>query len=210
MSATVIAAFVVACIILALTPGPNMSLLIARTTAHGLRAGLWTLAGTSTGLIVLVGIAALGMSSVMTLVAHWFDAIRWLGAVYLCYLGIQQLRLAFGREPSRASDTPSVAIAQGGQWFTAGLAVSLSNPKVLLFLGAFFPQFLDPAMSAGSQLAVLAVLFVVTLVLTDLSWLLVLARARRSFTARHHRWLDGTAGVMLLAGGAMLATLRRP
>lgn len=205
MSMGILAAFVAACLFLAVTPGPNMSLIIANTTTHGLKGGLWTLAGSTTGLAVLVAIAALGMTSVMVLMADWFDVIRWLGAAYLVYLGARQLYAAY-----YASGEPIVRIMRGRSLYLNGLIVSLSNPKVLLFLGAFLPQFVNPAVAPGPQLAVFAAVFVVTLAAVDISYTLVLARARRSFTARHTRVLDGVAGGLLLAGGALLATLRRP
>lgn len=204
MSMGILAAFVAACIFLALTPGPNMSLIIANTSVHGLSGGLWTLAGSSTGLAVLVAIAALGMTSVMVFMSEWFDVIRWIGAAYLVYLGVRQLRAAF----SEASIEPPHAAA--GSLYLNGLLVSLSNPKVLLFLGAFLPQFIDPVTAPGPQLAMLAVLFVLTLVAVDAAYTVLFARARRAFTARHARAMNGVAGGLLLAGGALLATLRRP
>ncbi len=205
MSMGILAAFVAACIFLALTPGPNMSLIIANTTAPGLAGGLWTLAGSTTGLAILVAIAALGMTSVMVLMADWFDVIRWLGAAYLVYLGARQLHAAF-----RGTRSKAVHVLRGGSLYLNGLLVSLSNPKVLLFLGAFLPQFVNPSYAPGPQLLVLAALFVATLAAVDVSYTLLLARARRAFTARHTRVLDGIAGALLLAGGALLATLRRP
>jgi homoserine/homoserine lactone efflux protein len=91
-----------------------------------------------------------------------------------------------------------------------GLLVSLSNPKVILFLGAFLPQFVDPAGDAVRQLAVLAVLFVVVLTAVDVATTLAVARARASFDRARLRLLDGAAGVLLLLGGLALAMLRRP
>ena len=205
MSMVILAAFVAACIFLAITPGPNMSLIIANPSAHGLRGGLWTLAGSTTGFSILVGIAALGMTSVMVLMADWFDVIRWLGAAYLVYLGARQLYAAL-----YPTGTQTVRLPRSGALYVNGLVVSLSNPKVLLFLGAFLPQFVDPTQPPGGQLAILAAVFVVTLVAVDLSYTLLLARARRAFTARHTRVLDGVAGGLLLVGGALLATLHRP
>lgn len=205
MSIGIVAAFVAACIFLAITPGPNMSLIIANTSAHGLRGGLWTLAGSTTGFSILVAIAALGMTSVMVLMAEWFDTIRWLGAAYLVHLGARQLYSAM-----YPADRQTVRLPRSGALYVNGLVVSLSNPKVLLFLGAFLPQFVDPSEPPGRQLAILAALFVATLMTVDLSYTFLLARARRAFTAQHTRVLDGIAGGLLLVGGALLATLRRP
>ncbi len=105
MSPEVLAAFIAACILLGLTPGPNMSLIMASTLSSGLRAGLVTLAGTTTGLALLVGAATAGMSSVMVFMSEWFDVIRWLGALYLVYLGARQLWL-FRRRVSRVAPPP--------------------------------------------------------------------------------------------------------
>ena len=205
MSPTLLLAFVAACVVLGLTPGPNMSLIVANTLSNGLRAGLFTLLGCFSGLAVLMTVTALGMSSVMTLMADWFDVVRWAGAVYLIWLGFLQLRQAW-----RGSSVLVPRAGSGGSWYAQGLLVSLANPKVLLFLGAFLPQFLDPQQPAGPQLAILGVTFVVTLACVDVAYTVALARARRTFTVAHFRWLDGLAGGLLLAGGAVLATLRRP
>ena len=80
-----------------LTPGPNMALMIANTLRHGLRGGLVTLAGTTTGLALLVAAAAAGMTSIMVFMSTWFDVVRWTGAVYLVYLGARQLWQLRGR-----------------------------------------------------------------------------------------------------------------
>ncbi len=205
MSTGILAAFVVACIFLALTPGPNMSLIIANTTAHGLKGGLWTLAGSTTGFSTLVAIAALGMNSVMVLMSDWFDVIRWLGAAYLIYLGARQLYGSFSAPPAQA-----IRARHSGSLYLNGLFVSLSNPKVLLFLGAFLPQFLDPTQAPGPQLAVLAAIFVLTLLTVDVGYTLLVARVRTALADRHTRALNTVSGGLLLAGGALLATLRRP
>jgi homoserine/homoserine lactone efflux protein len=206
LSVQVLIAFVAACTLLGLTPGPNMSLIIANTLRGGLVAGLVTLAGTATGLALLVAVAALGMSSVMVVMSDWFDVIRWLGALYLVYLGVRQLWL-LRRHPRTRVTAP---VAPRGSWYGQGLLVSLSNPKVLLFLGAFLPQFVDPSGDPVWQLSVLAVLFVVVLVLIDVGYTLAVARARAKFDAARLRVLDGAAGVLLVLGGLALAMARRP
>lgn len=205
MSMGILAAFLVACIFLAITPGPNMSLIIANTTAHGLKGGLWTLAGSTTGFSTLVAIAALGMNSVMVFMSDWFDLIRWVGAAYLIYLGARQLYASYTAPPVQ-----TVRARNGSSLYLNGLIVSLSNPKVLLFLGAFLPQFVDPAQAPGPQLAVLAAVFVATLVTVDITYTLLVAKVRMVFADRHARVLNGISGGLLLAGGAVLATLRRP
>ena len=206
ITSTTFALFTGACMLLALTPGPNMSLIVANTLAGGLRAGLTTLAGSSTGLAILVSIAAAGMSSVMMLMAEWFDYVRWAGALYLIVLGVRQVRgWWLRRHTDEVPQAPAAATT-----YAHGLLVSLSNPKVLLFLGAFLPQFVDPTRDAWPQLATLAVVFWATLLLTDLAYTLAIARARASFDMRKLQMLDGLAGGLLLVGGFVLATARRP
>jgi threonine/homoserine/homoserine lactone efflux protein len=198
-------AYVAACVLLAATPGPNMSLIIASTLQGGLRAGLAALAGALSGLIILVSVAALGMTSVMVFMADWFDVIRWVGAVYLIVLGVRQIR-----QYLKSRSMPAPVKVSTGSRYAHGLAVSLSNPKVLLFLGAFFPQFVDPSRDPGPQLALLAVLFVTVLAMVDLTYTLLIARARQAFDMRRLATLDAAAGGLLIAGGLVLATARRP
>ncbi len=207
MSHEVLLAFVAACVRLGLTPGPNMALIIANTLAGGLRRGLLTLTGTMTGLAVLVAVAAAGMTSVMVFMSTWFDVVRWIGAVYLVYLGARQLWRLHRLGGETAPGAPTLP---SGNVFLQGLLVSLCNPKVVLFLGAFLPQFVDPAADPVAQLAVLAVLFVVILSLVDVATTLLVARARATFAASRLRLLDAAGGVFLLLGGAALAAMRRP
>jgi threonine/homoserine/homoserine lactone efflux protein len=207
MSPEVLAAFVAACILLGLTPGPNMALIIARTLRDGLAAGLVTLAGTTTGLALLVTAATVGMSSVMVFMSEWFDVVRWMGALYLVYLGARQLWL-FRHRRTDAAEPRQPASHRSA--YIQGVLISLSNPKVLLFLGAFLPQFVDPARDAVGQLSVLAVLFVVVLAAVDVAYTLAVARARTTFKMARLAALDGIAGVALLAGGLALAMVRRP
>ncbi len=201
----VIAVFLAACLVLAVLPGPNLALISAKTLSGGLNAGLATLAGTSTGLALLAAAAALGTSSILVFMSEWFDVLRWAGALYLTWLGVQQIR-----RWRRGAATEMVPATTGARHYFEGLAVSLSNPKVLLFLGAFLPQFVDAGRAPLPQLIVLAALFVATVVLVDACWTLLVARLRTSAAAHRLRLMDGIAGALLLAGGLVLAVTRRP
>lgn len=210
MSATLLAAFVAACVLLAVTPGPNMALIIAGTLNGGLGAGLVTLAGCLTGLTILVSITAVGMTSVMVLMAEWFDVIRWLGALYLVFLGVRQLVGWWRQRKATSGLAVPVKVQSGRSRYLQGLIVSLSNPKVLLFLGAFFPQFINPDAPPGPQLMLLSVLFVLILMAVDVSYTVALARARAMIDMRKLRRLDALSGALLVAGGLVLAAARRP
>ena len=102
-----------------------------------------------------------------------------------------------------------MAVTTSNRWYWQGLFVALSNPKVLLFLGAFLPQFVDPALPAFGQLVVLAVIFVATLAGVDCLYAIAVARARQALTGKWRRVMEGTTGVMLIAGGLWIATARR-
>ena len=208
MSVQLLLAFAATCVLLALTPGPNMALIVANTASHGLRAGLATLAGTATGLVLLVTAAAIGMTSVVVLMAAWFDVLRWIGACYLAWLGLQQLRSWWRNR--MVSAMPEVRPGSGRKWYLQGVGISLSNPKVLFFLGAFLPQFVDASGNVPVQLAIFAAMFVAILVAVDLGYTLMIAGARERFSTARLGMLDGVSGLLLLVGGAALAMTRRP
>ncbi len=205
MTFEVIATFIFASFLLAVTPGPTMSLVIANVTRNGLRAGLLTIAGSLTGLSILLTIVIFGLSSVMVFMATWFDVIRLVGALYLILLGLRAL-WAIRRS---SGVVPPAQVGASGRFYAQGVFVALSNPKVLLFLGAFLPQFLDPASPALPQLAVLAAVFVVTLGLVDCCYAIMFARAKRALDARWQRTMEGVSGTVLVAAGLWLATARR-
>lgn len=204
MSIELYSAFILACIVLALTPGPNMALFIGNGTAYGTRAALLTVLGNMFGLTILVAFATLGMTSIMTVMSQGFDLIRWAGAAYLVWLGYGRLRAAFSTQPDEPAVTP-----RRGRYVWQGAAVSLSNPKVLLFLGALFPQFVDPASALGPQLALLAATFVVVVAGVDFLLALAVGAARGWFTLRRRKIADGISGAFLIGGGLWLALARR-
>lgn len=205
MSLELYLAFVLATAALALLPGPIVSLVVANGTSFGTRAALTTVAGSSTGLALLALGAALGMGSLLALTADWFDYIRWAGAAYLVWLGASRLWRA-GTNADREEITSYTA---GGRCYWQGLAAALSNPKVLLFLGAFFPQFVNHEAAPGPQLALLAVTFVVTAALCDGLYALLAGRARTWFTEKRMRLADAFGGCLLICGGVWLALSRR-
>jgi homoserine/homoserine lactone efflux protein len=205
MSPEVLITFIAACILLALTPGPNMSLILANTLTGGLRAGFVTLSGTTTGLALLVAAAAAGMSSMMVFMSEWFDVIRWVGALYLVYLGARQLWLLRRRVAGLAVKAP----AAGANLYLQGVLVSLSNPKVLLFLGAFLPQFVDMSRPAFDQIMVLGLIVMAVATATDCIYAVLAGSARQLLTQARVRVMTRVSGVILMIGGVWLALQRR-
>ena len=157
MSLQVYLAFVAACIALALLPGPVVTLVIANGLRHGTRAALINIAGVQAGLTIVIGIVAVGLTSLMATMGYWFDWVRFAGAAYLVWLGIKLIRSPV--EGVNADEPPP---PPRGGFFLQGFVVLLSNPKVLVFFGAFIPQFMDMSKDHISQVALLGVTFMVT------------------------------------------------
>ena len=159
MSLQLYLAFVAACIALALLPGPVVTLVIANGLRHGTRAALTNIAGVQAGLAIVIGIVAVGLTSLMATMGYWFDWVRFAGAAYLVWLGIKLIRA-----PVEGVDADAPPPPPRGGFFLQGFLVLLSNPKVLVFFGAFIPQFMD--MSRQGPFLILAVGKIVTFMVT--------------------------------------------
>jgi homoserine/homoserine lactone efflux protein len=195
--------FVGAVSLLMVMPGPNVALIVANAMAYGPRYGLITVAGTSAAIVVQLGVTALGLTELLGMLGAWFDWIRWAGVVYLVYLGIAAWRAPVV-DLTRTAPEPRSYRAIFGR----GLLVSLSNPKTLFFYGAFFPQFLDPAVAILPQVLLLSATFLALAVLIDGSWALLAAKARFLLAARG-RLRNRLSGLLLLGAGLGLALVRR-
>src|ERR1700694_2871166 len=131
--------FALACLLLALTPGPNLLYLVSRTLCQGRRAGIVSLAGTSFGFVFHVVAAALGLSAIFLTVPILYDAMSYVGAAYLLWLAWDALRPG-GRELFQTRTLPPDPPAR---LFRIGVLTSVLNPKVAMFYLALFPQFID-------------------------------------------------------------------
>lgn len=200
------AAYLVATVVLILMPGPIVTLVIANSLAHGRGTGLATVAGSSFGNALLVVAGALGLSTMLTLVADIFEWVRWAGVAYLVYLGVRHWRAAL----QSAADPDSLPAPRARGVFLQGLVVAITNPKTILFYIAFFPQFLDTALPVGPQLVAMSVAFVVIAVVIDSSYALLAGRLRgRLLDARRTRIRNGITGTLLIGTGLGLALARR-
>jgi threonine/homoserine/homoserine lactone efflux protein len=202
MSLHLYLAFVAACIALALLPGPMVTLVLANGLRHGTRAALINVAGAQVGLAIVIGIVAVGLTSLMATMGYWFDWVRFAGAAYLVWLGIKLIR--FPVEGLSADEPPP---PRGG-FFLQGLLVLLSNPKVLVFFGAFIPQFMDMSRDHLSQVSLLGVTFMAIAGVTDAMYALLSGRARAMFSARRTRLVSRVSGGFMIGGGIWLALTR--
>lgn len=164
--------FVLMTFVVSATPGPNMLLVMSNSARFGLRSAIWTMAGCMTALIGMVSISAAGVGALLNSFPVVFDALRYLGAAYLAYLGYNLWRAGVptGHAPVEAvlADTPP---RSAGSYCRQGLAVAASNPKAIVFSAAFFPQFIQSDRPAGLQFAVLLITFTVI----EVSWYLIYA-----------------------------------
>ncbi|BCP55377.1 transporter [Kaistia sp. 32K] len=201
MSLETYAAFVAACIVIAIIPGPTVTLIVANSLRHGARAGLLNVAGTQLGLAIMVVVAAIGLTSLIVAAGHWFDWLRLAGAAYLVWLGWKMFR-SEGIAMARAPAPPR------GGFLLQGMVVSLSNPKILLFFGAFFPQFIDPNRDKVVQIVLMGVTALAVAGINDCTFAILASRAGRLLTEARSRLVARIGGACLIGGGVWLALAR--
>jgi threonine/homoserine/homoserine lactone efflux protein len=203
MNYQLFSAFLLLTVILVLTPGPIITLVISTAATQGVRAGLITVAGSTFGNALLVSGIAFGLSMVIQYAAEIFEWLRWIGAAYLIWLGIQSWR--------HAGSAATLEPPRGHVYFRRGFVAAITNPKTIAFFTAFLPQFIDPGLPAAHQLLVMCVVAVTMASVTDCGWATV-AGTGRSFFLRSAsaKWLGRVAGVALIGGGVWLSLARRP
>lgn len=197
--------FLSAALALSISPGPDLLYILSRTVAQGVKVGAASAIGVCTGALIHVMAAALGLSALLATSALAFSAVKYVGAAYLIYLGIQALRSSGGRLQLERS---TVLSATPMQAFRQGVLVDALNPKVAIFFMAFLPQFVRPEHgNAALQLIGLGVLVILVGMVVELSFVFLAARATRFF--REHRrasvWLDRLFGSILVGLGVRLA-----
>ena len=204
MTWTLYLAFVAATTALILLPGPNIMMIVSNSLAYGPRRGLATVAGVSAAMAVFLSLTTFGMTSLVTAASDWFEWLRWIGAAYLIYLGVQQFRAP------PVSETVAGAPMALSRVFMQGFIVSATNPKVLLFYAAFLPQFVDPSAAILPQMALLSVTFLVIAAGLDSCFALAAGRMRGIFAnPRIGRLQNRLTGSLLIGAGLWLAFTRR-
>jgi len=200
------AAFCLATTALILLPGPIVTLVIANSIAHGRGTGLATVAGASTGNALLVAAGALGLTTLLALLADIFEWVRWAGVAYLVYLGLRQWR-----EAVRAVASPgTIPVPPERSVFAQGFLVAITNPKTIFFYAAFFPQFIDSGRALAPQLVAMSIAFVIIAATFDSVYALLAARIRPLLMGeRRRRVRAGITGTLLIGTGLGLALARR-
>ena len=214
--------FIAAGLLLNLTPGPDVMFIVANAVRAGARAGVAAALGISAGCLVHVAAAALGVSALLAASSTAFGVLKWLGAVYLVWVGVQMLRSAMGQDaPVKIAVGAYLAGAEGrfdaesalAIVFRRGFLTNLLNPKVALFFLAFVPQFIAPGTAhTGGVFLALGLLFTFNSLLVCIGWALAAAWLARRAGAlqRATRWLDGLAGTLFIGFGIRLALTDAP
>jgi threonine/homoserine/homoserine lactone efflux protein len=202
MSLSVYFTFLLACIVVVIVPGPTVTLIVANSLRHGRRAGMLNVAGTQLGLVLTVGIVLLGLASLIAAMGAWFIWLRLVGAAYLIWLGCKLLMASGEIAAGAAPRTPRAG------FFVQGLAVALSNPKTLLFFGAFFPQFMDPNRDFTLQVLIMGATAMAVAAISDSAYALLALRAGAALSRRRVRLMTRASGGMLIGGGVWLALSR--
>ena len=204
-SGPLLSAFLLASLVLAIIPGPAVLYIVTRSLVQGRRSGLTSVVGVALGNLGNAIGASLGLAALFAVSSVAFTVVKYAGAAYLVYLGVQALRAP---APKTRAEAPRPVRLQ--RIFRDGFLVALLNPKTAVFFAAFLPQFMDPALPAIPQGCVLGALFVGIAGITDTAYALtastvapVLARAGRLRAAG--RYLSGGTfiglGVLTAFGG---------
>ena len=201
MSLSLYLTYIAACVAVVIVPGPSVTVIVANSLAHGTRAGLTSVAGTQAGLLVLMAVLVAGLSALMAQAGVLFDIVRIAGALYLVWLGVKMWR--------SNGQLGQAAVANDRSFFMQSFWVTASNPKVLVFFGAFIPQFIDPAGDPVLQTCVLAVTFMAVATILDSCYALGAGWAGARLTATRIRIVERLSGTFLIAGGIWLALTRR-
>ena len=197
--------FVVACLLLNVTPGPDTAYIVGRSVQLGWRAGFAATLGISAGCIVHVVAAAVGLSALLAASAIAFLAVKLIGAAYLMYIGLRMLMVRASPAAAAIIDRPALSFAQ---IFRQGALTNVFNPKVALFFLAFLPQFVD-ADAASKPMAFIALgtVFTTTGTLWSLGVAVFAAKAagRMRRSGRATLWINRTLGIVFIGLGVRVA-----
>lgn len=207
-------AYLVAITLLTITPGVDTLLVMRNAGRGGLQDGCVTSVGICCGLFIHATLSALGISMLLVETAWAFTALKWAGACYLIWLGLNSLRQAAVRGPEKSGDQESPGAARAlmkpvstAVAFREGLLSNVLNPKTALFYMALLPQFIDPAGNAFQQSLFLAAVHFVLAMVWQCSLAVLVVKSRRLGVGRGiKRALNALTGGFFVAMGAKLAT----
>jgi threonine/homoserine/homoserine lactone efflux protein len=199
-------AFVAASVVLLLIPGPTILTVISYSIAHGRRANAPLVAAVALGDSTALVVSLLGLGALLATSAFWFTIVKWVGGLYLVYLGIRLLRAGISAPELIARAAP----ASRWRLFANTYLVTALNPKGIVFFVAFLPQFINPAASVAPQLWMLATTFVVLATLNATLYAAFAASAGRVLASpRAQRRFNLAGGCLLSVAGVWALFARR-
>ncbi|MCJ8055556.1 LysE family translocator [Shinella curvata] len=207
MTSVTLIAFAAVAFIGIATPGPTVLLALTNGSRYGIRRALPGMIGAVLSDFVLIGAVALGLGALLAASEFWFSVVKWLGAGYLAFLGVQMLRA--NGSLGKALDNASPSVGAPGPIFAKSLLVAVTNPKGYLFFSAFLPQFIDPAAPQAEQYMLLALVFAAIDFVVMFAYATLGAQAVRMLKTSGAVWLDRICGGALLALAGSLAFYRR-
>lgn len=194
--------YLVAAIGLSITPGPNSLLVLTHGALHGPRRTLFTVAGGALGFAALIAVSMVGIGALLQASAHALTVLKLVGGAYLVWLGVQLWR----SPPMALQRSGAAAALPAAKMFRQGLLTAASNPKALLFYGAFLPQFIDPARALLPQFIVMVGTFVVVECLVEYALALLASRVRPWLERSGRRFNRACGGLFMGLGLAMPMT----
>lgn len=198
-------AFLAAAVVLVIMPGPTVLFVVGRSLSLGRRGGLLSVLGNALGLIPIVVAVAFGVGALIAESVVVFAIIKYAGAAYIVYLGVQAIR---HRRRAAAAVSAGVGQRSARRMLAEGFIVGVTNPKTIAFFLAVLPQFVAPESGwVPGQLLLLGGVFVVLALISDGAWALAAGSARDWFARSPKRVerLGATGGVMMIGLGGVLA-----
>jgi threonine/homoserine/homoserine lactone efflux protein len=208
--------FVTATFLISAAPGPNMLLIMNQSVRFGLRASIYSMAGCMTALLIMFTLSALGLGVVLQNAPAVFDALRWLGALYLAYLGYKVWTAPV--TPISADNISKSDSSLGNKYagysrftlYKTGFFTAGSNPKALLFAAAFLPQFIRADLPQAPQLALLLATFSAL----EILWYFIYALGGLSMAQQLRkpnilRWFNRVTGGAFIGFAGLMAVMKR-
>lgn len=195
--------YLAAAVLLSLTPGPNGLLALTSGALYGVRKTLFMVLGGAVGFTAIIALSVAGIGALLQASAHILVVMKWLGGAYLVWLGIQVWRAP----APTLSDAARLASPAGRALFRQGLLAAISNPKAILFFGAFLSQFIDPARDLFIQFVIMAATFVLIEIVTELL-IASIAQRVRGWLERSGRRFNQVCGALFALIGASLPLSR--
>jgi homoserine/homoserine lactone efflux protein len=187
--------FCLAAFALAIVPGPTVTVILANSLRHGTKAGLVNVIGTVAAGLVWVCVAALGLTAAIQLLGVWFDLLRYAGAAYLVWLGLQLLM-------SKGDIRPGEPVLRSGRsLFLQAFIVTISNPKVLVLFGMIIPPFLSMTGNTTRETLFLGGSFVAIAAVTDSVYAVLAGGAGEWLSRSRIRGIEIASGLCLAGGG---------